>query len=83
MIELKPCPFCGNSAESFIRGLAYAGNAAIYAECKCTCCGTRKYAGIDLGEDITFNDFISKLETVAAEWNHRAGEIGEDADGKH
>lgn len=62
MIDLKPCPFCGNTKISVVRS-KYTGDDGWYAEIKCKC-----------GADMKFWALKKSWaeETTISAWNRRA-----------
>lgn len=68
-IKLKPCPFCGCSADSKIN----IRGQVVVLTIKCRNCSTCKESSIDfLGIDgVDFNELNATENDLIAQWNRR------------
>ena len=69
--ELKPCPFCGNNAESIVDYDQCGGKTLMMsAYVRCTVCGVNRRVKFDAYEK-PFSVFTDAFGKVIDAWNQR------------
>lgn len=72
MKKLKPCPFCGSDAKTFVDyDRVGSNNFDVSAYVKCSKCGVYKRRSYGM-KDGSFDDWEALFETVTNFWNERA-----------
>lgn len=71
MTELKPCPFCGEKPDDYIKTMSGISQAIVmYITCRK--CGIEKSTAIQTG--VLFERLIEAHEKLIKDWNARKGE---------
>ena len=72
MDKMKPCPFCGGEAKSFVHLDSYASNEVLMsAYVKCSVCGVYQRLRFN-ATSMQFKDFIDAFNNAIGLWNQRA-----------
>lgn len=72
MIELKPCPFCGEKPDEHIRAISGISQMKIVMYIICHKCEIEKSTDIQSG--VPFERLIEAHEKLIKDWNTRKGE---------
>lgn len=72
MIELKPCPFCGEKPDDYIKTISGIGQIKIVMYIICRKCEIEKSTDIQSG--VPFERLIEAHEKLIKDWNTRKGE---------
>lgn len=71
--ELKPCPFCGATAETGVRVTQKGGSEDhVDFSVACTKCGTDKTVRLKIAKKCFFLDVEKAMDQVIKAWNTRA-----------
>ena len=72
MIELKPCPFCGEKPDNYLRATTEIDQTKIVMYI--TCCKCRIEKSTYVQGYVSFERLIEAHEKLIKDWNTRAGE---------
>lgn len=72
MTELKPCPFCGEKPDDYIKALVNSVQMKIRMYVVCHKCGVEK--STDIRSGAPFERLIEAHEKLIKDWNTRVGE---------
>ena len=72
MTELKPCPFCGEKPDDYIKALLNSVQMKIRMYVVCHKCGVEK--STDIRSGAPFERLIEAHEKLIKDWNTRVGE---------
>ena len=72
MIELKPCPFCGEKPDDYIMTISGISQTKIEMYILCRKCEIQKF--IDIQSGVPFERLIEAHEKLIKDWNTRKGE---------
>ena len=78
-MELKPCPFCGGPAGTFVfvTTMSMERNA-IQFTVKCKNCGVEKSRAVSFGKSCEFIDIERGVSKAIEAWNWRAEHVDTD-----
>lgn len=71
MTELKPCPFCGEKPDDYIKALLNSVQMKIRMYVVCHKCGVEK--STDIQSEAPFERLIEAHEKLIKDWNTRVG----------
>lgn len=72
MTELKPCPFCGEKPDDYIRTIPGTSQTKIVMYIICHKCEIEK--SVDIQSGVPFERLIEAHEKLIKDWNTRVGE---------
>lgn len=72
MAELKPCPFCGEKPDNYIKTISGISQTKIVMYIICRKCEIKK--STDIQEGVPFERLIEAHEKLIKDWNTRVGE---------
>lgn len=72
MTELKPCPFCGEKPDDYIKTISGISQTKIVMYIICRKCEIEK--STDIQEGVPFERLIEAHEKLIKDWNTRVGE---------
>lgn len=77
MIELKPCPFCGEKPDDYIRAIGNVNAAQLHLYiicCNCEMNGSIIKRSIEIPSGSPYERLIEAHEKLIKDWNTRVGE---------